>query len=99
MDKIDVLICYDVDTLTKEGRKRLRRVAQACKNFGQRVQFSVFECRISRAQLESLEAKLLEVINTEEDSLRVYTLAGGRDRCLRVYGIDRYQDFDAPMVV
>jgi len=99
MDKLDVLICYDVDTLTKEGRRRLRRVAQVCKNFGQRVQFSVFECCVSHVQLERLEAKLMEVINAEKDSLRIYTLAGGRDRCLQVYGIDRYQDFDEPMVV
>ncbi len=99
MDKLDILICYDVDTLTKEGRRRLRRVAQVCKNFGQRVQFSVFECRVSRVQFENLEAKLLGVINTERDSLRIYTLSGGRDRCLRVYGIDRYQDFDEPIVV
>ena len=99
MDKIDVLICYDVDTLTKEGRRRLRRVAQVCKNFGQRVQFSVFECRVSRVQLESLEAKLMEVINAEKDGLRVYTLLGGRDKCVQIYGIDRYQDFDEPMVV
>ena len=99
MDKIDVLICYDVDTLTKEGRKRLRRVAQACKNFGQRVQFSIFECRVTRAQLEELEAKLLQVINPSTDSLRIYILYGGREKCLRAYGNDRYRDFDEPLVV
>ncbi len=99
MDKVDMLICYDVDTSNKEGRRRLRQVAQVCKNFGQRVQFSVFECRVSRVQFEDLEAKLLEVINREKDSLRIYSLLGGRDRCLRVHGLDRYQDFDGPMII
>ncbi len=63
MQRIDVLVTYDMDTTTKAGRSRLRKVAQVCKNFGQRVQFSVFELSVSLAQLESFEAKLLEIIN------------------------------------
>lgn len=99
MEKLDILICYDVDTLSKDGQARLRRVAQVCKNFGQRVQFSVFECRVNRAQLETLEAKLLKVIDPDKDSLRIYILRGGREKCLRVYGLDRYRDFDEPLVI
>lgn len=97
--KLDILVAYDVDTLSKDGQARLRRVATVCKNFGQRVQFSVFECRVTRAQLEELEAKLLQVINLDSDSLRIYILHGGRDRCLRAYGSDRYRDFDEPLVI
>ena len=99
MDKIDVLVTYDVDTLSEDGPARLRRVATICKNFGQRVQFSVFECRVTPAQLEDLEAKLLQVIDREVDSLRIYLLYGGREKCLRAYGCDRYRDFDEPLVV
>ncbi len=99
MDKIDVLVTYDVDTLSEDGPARLRRVATICKNFGQRVQFSVFECRVTPAQLEDLEAKLLQVIDHEVDSLRIYLLYGGREKCLRAYGCDRYRDFDEPLVV
>ena len=88
-----------MDTLSEEGRKRLRKVAAICKNFGQRVQLSVFECAVTRVQLEDLEAKLLEVIDPNRDSLRIYLLLGGRERCLRAYGCDRHQDFEDPLVL
>ncbi|AEB11041.1 CRISPR-associated endonuclease Cas2 [Marinithermus hydrothermalis] len=99
MKRLDVLVTYDVETTTLEGRSRLRRVAQVCKNFGQRVQFSVFELRVTEAQLEEFEAKLLDIIDPENDSLRIYVLHGGRERSLRQYGVDRYIDFDDPLVV
>lgn len=98
-NKFDILVAYDVDTVSEDGQARLRRVATVCKNFGQRVQFSIFECRVTRAQLEELEAKLLQVINPNTDSLRIYILYGGREKCLRAYGNDRYRDFDEPLVV
>ncbi|RLI54461.1 MAG: CRISPR-associated endonuclease Cas2 [Candidatus Thorarchaeota archaeon] len=98
-NKFDILVAYDVDTVSEDGQARLRRVATVCKNFGQRVQFSIFECRVTRAQLEELEAKLLQVINPDTDSLRIYILYGGREKCLRAYGNDRYRDFDEPLVV
>lgn len=99
MERLDVLITYDVDTLSEEGQRRLRRVAAICKNYGQRVQLSVFECRVTQAQLEHLEAKLLEVVDLERDSLRIYVLFGGRKRSLRAYGLDRYRDYDDPLIV
>jgi len=98
-NKFDILVAYDVDTVSEDGQARLRRVATVCKNFGQRVQFSIFECRVTQAQLEELEAKLLQVINPNTDSLRIYILYGGREKCLRAYGNDRYRDFDEPLVV
>jgi len=98
-NKFDILVAYDVDTVSEDGQARLRRVATVCKNFGQRVQFSIFECRVTRAQLEELEAKLLQIINPNTDSLRIYILYGGREKCLRAYGNDRYRDFDEPLVV
>jgi CRISPR-associated protein Cas2 len=82
-----------------DGQARLARVAKVCKNFGQRVQMSVFECRVTRAQLEDMEAKLLKIIEPDKDSLRIYTLPGGREKCLRVHGQDKYTDFDDPLVV
>lgn len=98
-NKFDILVAYDVDTVSEDGQARLRRVATVCKNFGQRVQFSIFECRVTQAQLEELEAKLLQIINPNTDSLRIYILYGGREKCLRAYGNDRYRDFDEPLVV
>jgi len=97
--RIDILVTYDVDTVSEEGEARLRRVATICKNFGQRVQYSVFECRVTEAQLHVLEAKLLRIIDKERDSLRIYMLPGGRSKLVRTHGIDRYRDPDEPLVV
>lgn len=69
-----VLITYDVNTETEEGKKRLRKVAKACQNYGQRVQNSVFECVIDPARLKQLQAKLEKLIDKEKDSLRYYYL-------------------------
>jgi CRISPR-associated protein Cas2 len=96
---VDVLVAYDVNTETKAGQRRLRTVAKICTGFGQRVQHSVFECRVTPAQLEELEARLLRVIEPREDSLRLYILTGDRTRYLRAHGIDRYVDFEEPLVL
>ena len=69
-----VLITYDVNTETKEGKKRLRKVAKQCLNYGQRVQNSVFECLIDPARLKMVQAALEKIIDKEKDSLRYYYL-------------------------
>jgi CRISPR-associated protein Cas2 len=69
-----VLVTYDVSTQTAEGRKRLRQVAKACKNFGQRVQKSVFECLVDPAEWSRLRLQLVDIIVSEQDSLRFYYL-------------------------
>lgn len=69
-----VIITYDVETVTRPGRKRLRRVAKQCVNFGQRVQNSVFECVIDPAQFAELKHRLVEIIDPEKDSLRFYEM-------------------------
>src|SRR5215208_210166 len=69
-----VLVTYDVSTETPAGRRRLRRVANACKDYGQRVQLSVFECDVDPAQWVSLKARLLAETDPASDSLRFYYL-------------------------
>lgn len=69
-----VLVTYDVNTEGKEGKRRLRRVAKTCENYGQRVQHSVFECLIDPAQWTLLRNRLLKEIEPEKDSLRFYFL-------------------------
>ncbi|MGL4209681.1 MAG: CRISPR-associated endonuclease Cas2 [Candidatus Adiutrix sp.] len=69
-----VLVSYDVNTQDLEGRRRLRKIAKLCQNWGQRVQYSVFECLVDPAQWAALRAKLLEVMNGNKDSLRFYFL-------------------------
>ena len=95
---MDVLVTYDVNTVTKEGRRRLRKVATACMNFGQRVQFSVFECSVNEAQYEFLRTRLLKTINEDEDSLRIYHLRAPREKFLECYGQDSYVSYDDPLV-
>lgn len=69
-----VLITYDVNTETAAGKKRLRKIAKQCVNYGQRVQNSVFECLLDAAQCRRLQAELCEIMDDELDSLRFYYL-------------------------
>ena len=69
-----VLITYDVDTISETGQKRLRNVAKACKDYGQRVQNSVFECLLDASQYVIVKAALSELIDPETDSIRFYRL-------------------------
>ena len=81
-----VLVCYDVSTETADGRRRLRHVAKACTNLGQRVQNSVFECLLEPAHWVLLRAKLLDIVNLEEDSLRFYMLGKNWQRRIEHHG-------------
>lgn len=69
-----VVVSYDVSTVTTAGRRRLRRIAKACKNHGRRVQKSVFECHLDPGQWASLRYQLLEIYDEADDSLRFYFL-------------------------
>ena len=69
-----ILVTYDVETMTPEGQKRLRRVAKACLNYGQRVQNSVFECNVDITQYTQLKMVLSGIIDDETDSIRLYNL-------------------------
>lgn len=93
-----VLVAYDIHTLDLAGRRRLRRVAKACQSFGQRVQFSLFECRIPPALWVTFRAKLLGIFNSEEDSLRFYFL--GEDDIERAehHGTKPAINFDGPLI-
>jgi CRISPR-associated protein Cas2 len=95
---MQVLVTYDVSTETPEGRRRLRKVAQECLNFGQRVQKSVFECSVSEMQFEKLRSRLLQQIKEEEDSLRIYRLPEPKERFVQTWGVDHYVDFEGPLV-
>jgi len=69
-----ILITYDVSTETREGRRRLRRVAKTCLNYGQRVQKSVFECQVNTMEMARLKDQLLNEIDEAQDSLRIYRI-------------------------
>ena len=94
-----VIVCYDVNTETPEGRRRLRRVAKTCEGVGQRVQKSVFECQLDLMQLEQVERKLLGIVSLEQDCLRLYLLPDTRGCEVREHGKFKATDFDAPLVL
>ena len=81
-----VLVTYDVNTEDAAGRKRLRQVAKQCVNYGQRVQNSVFECLVDPAQYKLLQARLLEIIDPEKDSLRFYQLGNKHQSKIEHFG-------------
>ncbi len=95
----DYLVSYDVNTEDKAGKRRLVRVAKACKNFGQRVQYSVFECSVNDMEYERLRSKLVSIIDCDRDSLRIYRLKGLRSEYIEAYGLDRYVDFDGDALI
>ncbi len=87
-----VVVAYDVDTKTHAGERRLRKVAKICRDYGQRVQCSVFECDVDSATLVLLKNKLLEAINPSEDSLRFYNLGNHYDKKVQAFGAKRSYD-------
>ena len=94
-----VIVCYDVCTETREGRRRLRRVAKVCESTGQRVQKSVFECKVTLAEMETLERRLLSEINELQDCLRLYRLPETRGAEVREFGHFKVVDFEGPLVL
>ena len=94
-----VIVCYDVATDTSAGRRRLRRVARVCEGVGQRVQKSVFECKVDLMQFEDLERRLLAEIDATEDCLRFYRLTEPVDLHVREYGNFKAVDFEGPLVI
>lgn len=94
-----VLVTYDVSTETAAGRRRLRRVANACKDWGQRVQLSVFECEVDPAQWVALKARLLAEIDPTTDSLRFYYLGSNARRRVEHVGAKPALDLDGPLVL
>ena len=94
-----VIVTYDVNTMDLEGRRRLRRIAKACKNFGQRVQLSVFECDIDPEQWARLKYVLCKIINPEKDSLRFYYLGSNWKRRVEHVGAKEPIKMDEPLLI
>lgn len=94
-----VVVSYDVKTEDPAGRKRLRKIAKICQDYGQRVQFSVFECEISPARWVELRACLLATMESKVDSLRFYNLGADGQRRIEHVGAKRPLDLDAPLLL
>jgi CRISPR-associated protein Cas2 len=94
-----VLVSYDVSTTDKKGQRRLRKVAKICQNFGQRVQYSVFECIVDPAQWTAIRQKLIDEIKPEKDSLRFYFLGANWQRRIEHVGAKQSFDQEGPLII
>lgn len=94
-----VLVTYDVATATPAGAKRLRRLAKACLDYGQRVQNSVFEMKVDPARWTECRDRLLNLIEPESDSLRFYHLGANWQRRVEHHGAKPSFDVDGPLIV
>ena len=96
---MDIVIGYDVNTMTREGRNRLRKVAKICEAHGIRVQYSLFECSLSETQFTSFKLKLMKIMDEKDDSLRIYHIKGGRANNVETYGRNEYIDFTSDTLI
>lgn len=94
-----VLVTYDVNTLEEGGKKRLRQVACACQDFGQRVQYLEFEIEVDPAQWTKLKARLEAIIRSEFDSLRYYYLGANWQRKVEHVGAKPATDLGGTLIV
>lgn len=94
-----VLVTYDVHVGGEGGAKRLRKVAKACRDFGQRVQYSVFEIEVDPAQWVRLKARLEGIIKSDVDSLRYYYLGANWTRKIEHVGAKPATDLNGPLIV
>jgi CRISPR-associated protein Cas2 len=94
-----VLVSYDVSQKDKKGQRRLRKVAKICQDFGQRVQYSVFECLVDPAQWTALRQRLIDAIDAQSDSLRFYFLGSNWRRRVEHVGAKKTVDQEGPLIV
>lgn len=94
-----ILVTYDVDTSDKSGQKRLRRVAKACLDYGQRVQNSVFECELTDAQFCLLKDRIREIIASDVDSVRFYHLNRTDNRRVEVIGVETAYKVNGSIII
>ncbi len=94
-----ILVAYDVSTVEKPGRRRLRRVAQACEDYGTRVQKSLFECQVGQQEWVRLRARLLEEMKADQDSLRFYFLDERAAQRIEHHGVAEPRDLTEPLIL
>lgn len=94
-----VLVSYDVSTTSPNGARRLRRIAKECRNYGQRVQYSVFEIEVDYAQWTFLKNKLCELIDPEQDSVRFYYLGRNWKNKVEHIGAKPALDLNGPLIL
>ena len=94
-----ILVTYDLETVTPKGRHSLQMVAKACKNYGQRVQNSVFECVVDYTQYTQLKIELRSLIDTKNDSIRIYNLGNKYQQKVETIGKPKGVDIEGELIL
>lgn len=94
-----ILVTYDVDTTNKEGQRRLRKVAKACLDYGQRVQNSVFECELTEVQFCILKDRIKVIIAPSTDSIRFYHLNRNENRRVEILGKETAYKVESTIII
>lgn len=94
-----ILVTYDVDTTDKSGQRRLRKVAKACVDYGQKVQNSVFECELTEVQFCLLKEQIRSIINNDTDSVRFYHLNRNENRRVEIIGLETAYKVDDAIII
>jgi len=96
---MDILVTYDIAETEKSGATRLRQIAQICEKYGNRIQFSVFECRLSPTRFARMTGEIKEVINDQIDSVVVYRFAGNIEDAKVQFGRIQPRELDDPWII
>lgn len=96
---MNILVTYDVDTVSEKGQKRLRQVARICMNYGQRVQNSVFECEVTDVQFTILKNLLQNAMDSRLDSIRLYHLNKNKNHFIETLGKKTSYDVNEPIIL
>ena len=96
---MDILVTYDIADTDKSGASRLRHIAQVCEKYGQRIQFSVFECRLSPTRFARMTAEIEDVIDDQIDSVMIYRFPGNIDDAKMQFGRTQPHGLDDPWIV
>ena len=94
-----ILVTYDIATTTADGARRLRRAAKACLDHGQRVQYSVFECKVDPAQYVAFKDKLTKILEPETDCVRFYNLGNNWNERVEHIGCKKPYDIEGPLII
>lgn len=94
-----LLVAYDVATSSPSGAKRLRRVAKICLDYGQRVQNSVFECKLQPAQYIEFKERILAEIHADKDSVRFYNLGNNWQKHVEHFGKNEDYNIEGNLLV
>ncbi len=96
---MDILLTYDIADTDGAGASRLKRISDICEKYGQRVQFSVFQCRLSPTRLTRLVGEVEDVIDRKQDRVSIYRFSGDIDKVAIHLGRQQKRNLGQPWMI